>query len=104
MQLINNQAQAQGRLKDVVFRDEVTTQTETFACLLSACISVDFALIRPLHSSIPRHAQAYFNMHAGYFERLPLQIFANIAVDVPNTAFMVQLVRGILGHEEAIRL
>ncbi|GFS83345.1 uncharacterized protein TNCV_600771 [Trichonephila clavipes] len=45
-----------GHLKELVYRDVVTMQTDIVARLHTACTSLDSALLRHAHSSIPRHA------------------------------------------------
>ncbi|GFW45329.1 uncharacterized protein TNCV_4734361 [Trichonephila clavipes] len=48
------------------------TQRNLVASLHAICSSVDTALLRGVHSSIPLRAQASFDVHDEHFEHLPL--------------------------------
>ncbi|GFT17903.1 DUF4817 domain-containing protein [Trichonephila clavipes] len=55
-----------GYLKELVYRDVVTTQMNLVACLHAACTSV----LRRVMTAIPRRAQACLDLHGGHFEHL----------------------------------
>lgn len=59
-------------LKDLVYRDVVTTQNNLFVHLHAACTAMDSALLRHVRSSIPRHAQAFLDMQGTHFEHLAI--------------------------------
>ncbi|GBM94737.1 hypothetical protein AVEN_45887-1 [Araneus ventricosus] len=59
-----------GHLKELVYRDVVTTQMDFVARLHAACTSVDPAMLQRVMTAIPRRAQACLDMHGGHFEHL----------------------------------
>ncbi|GFT12677.1 uncharacterized protein TNCV_5094471 [Trichonephila clavipes] len=62
---------SEGQLKELVYRDVVTTQMDLVARPHAACTTVDPAVLRHVMTAIPRCAQACLNMHGGHFEHLP---------------------------------
>ncbi|GFU31811.1 uncharacterized protein TNCV_1176741 [Trichonephila clavipes] len=60
-----------GHLKELVYRDVVTTQMDLVARLHAACTLVDPAVLRHRITAIPWHAQACLDMHGRHFEHLP---------------------------------
>ncbi|GFW39506.1 uncharacterized protein TNCV_3908151 [Trichonephila clavipes] len=60
-----------GHLKELVYRDVVTTQKDLGARLHAACTSVDPAVLLHVMTATPRHAQACLDMRGGHFEYLP---------------------------------
>ncbi|GFV41402.1 hypothetical protein TNCV_3090121 [Trichonephila clavipes] len=60
-----------GIIKELVFSDKETTQTDLVARLHAACTSVDSALLQPVQSSISQRAQTYLDMHGRHFEHQP---------------------------------
>ncbi|GBN96819.1 hypothetical protein AVEN_183665-1, partial [Araneus ventricosus] len=59
-----------GHLKELVYRDVVTTQMDLVARLHAACTSVDPAMLQRVMTAIPRRAQACLDMHGGHFGHL----------------------------------
>ncbi|GFX10407.1 uncharacterized protein TNCV_1868021 [Trichonephila clavipes] len=60
-----------GYLKELGYRDIVTTQIDLTASVYAACTSVARVVLRHVMTAIPRRAQACFDMHGGHFEHLP---------------------------------
>ena len=61
-----------GHLKELVYRDLVTTESDLVARLHAACTFVDTTLLQRVQSAIPRCAHARLDMHSGHFEHLPM--------------------------------
>ncbi|GBM72158.1 hypothetical protein AVEN_82119-1 [Araneus ventricosus] len=59
-----------GHLKELVYRDVLTTQMDLVARRHAACTSVDPAMLQRVMTAIPRRAQACLEMHGGHFEHL----------------------------------
>ncbi|GBN06817.1 hypothetical protein AVEN_115949-1 [Araneus ventricosus] len=57
-------------LKELVYRDVVTTQMDLVARLHAACTSVDHAMLQRVMTAIPRRSQACLDMHGRHYERL----------------------------------
>ncbi|GFY19079.1 hypothetical protein TNCV_3877671 [Trichonephila clavipes] len=72
-------------LKELVYREVVTEQTDLVIRMHAACTSVDIELMFHVDLSIPQRAQACLDLQGGIFEPLPLQIFENTAIDMCYT-------------------
>ncbi|GBL89022.1 hypothetical protein AVEN_255173-1 [Araneus ventricosus] len=59
-----------GHLKELVYRDVVTTQMDLVARLHAACTSVDPSMLQRVMTAIPRRAQACLDMYGRHFEHL----------------------------------
>ncbi|GBM77684.1 hypothetical protein AVEN_28574-1 [Araneus ventricosus] len=59
-----------GHLKELVYRDVVTTQMDLVARLHAACTWVDPATLQRVMRAIPWRAQACLDMHGGHFGHL----------------------------------
>ncbi|GFX52026.1 hypothetical protein TNCV_4653551 [Trichonephila clavipes] len=55
-------------LKQLVYPDVVTIQTDLAACLHVVCTSLNTTLLRCGLSTIPRHAEPCFDVNSGYFD------------------------------------